>query len=187
MKLNAIAILGLMGIMVACNGLRGPSAIIKATFSDVSVDVTRDAATSQYSILLNPTTITFRADAGSLGATVTGYSARYLDGAGQYVSGEVVSDTLNVNVEPGLSCTDGVGNKCNSFSKGLVYALGPVSNATTSKPITNYDTAIKWVDNYTSSGTPASDWRVELTLKGIDANGSSFSWTEKPGIRFNVK
>jgi hypothetical protein len=187
MKLKFIAILGFMGMITACNSLQGPSAVIYASFSDVSVDITRNATTGSYSVLLNPTTITFQAAAGSLGATVETYSARFLDGAGQTVSGEVVSDALNVNVEPGLSCTDGVGSKCTLFSKGLTYVAGPKSNATTSKPLSNYETALNWFAAYNASGTPPGDWRIELTFKGKDANRFPISWVEKPSLRFNVK
>jgi hypothetical protein len=187
MKLKFIAILGFMGIITACNSLVGPSAVIHASFSDVSVDITRNATTGTYSLLLNPTTITFQADAGSLGATVETYSARFLDGAGQTVSGEVVTDTLNVNVEPGLICTDGVGSKCTLFSKGLNYVVGPKSSASTSKPLSNYETALNWLGTYISTGTPPGDWRIELTFKGKDANRFPISWVEKTNLRFTVK
>ncbi len=187
MKLKFITILGFMGMITACNSLQGPSAVIYASFSDVSVDITRNATTGSYSVLLNPTTITFQAAAGSLGATVETYSARFLDGAGQTVSGEVVTDSLNVVVEPGLSCTDGTGSQCTVFSKGLTYVAGPQSNATTSKPLSNYETALNWFAAYNSSGTPPGDWRIELTFKGKDANRFPISWVEKPSLRFNVK
>ena len=187
MKLKLIAILGFMGVITACNTLQGPSAVIQASFSDVSVNITRNTTTNTYSVLLNPTTITFQAAAGSMGATVETYSARFLDGAGQAVSGEVVTDTLNVNVEPGLKCTDGIGNACTLFSKGLVYVLGPESSATTSKPLSNYETALNWLATYTSTGTPPGDWRIELTFKGKDANRLPFSWVEKANLRFNVQ
>jgi hypothetical protein len=187
MKLKFIAILGFMGIITACNSLVGPSAVIYASFSDVSVDITKNVTTGSVSLLLNPTTITFQSAAGSLGATVETYSARFLDGAGQAVSGEVVTDTLNVNVEPGLKCTDGIGSACTLFSKGLTYVAGPISTATTSKPLSNYETALNWLAILNNSGTPPGDWRIELTFKGKDANRFPISWVEKPSLRFNVK
>jgi hypothetical protein len=188
MKLKLFAILGFMGVITACNGLQLPHAEIKASFSDVSVEITRNATSGSYSVLLNPTTITFQATAGSLGAIVETYSARFLDGAGQTVSGEVVTDTLNVVVQPGRACADNkVGDECTLFSKGLVYVPGPTSSATTSKPLSNYETALNWLATYTNTGTPPGDWRIELTLKGKDSNGSAFSWVEKPSLRFNVK
>jgi hypothetical protein len=185
MKLKFIAILGFMGMITACSSLQGP--VIYASFSDVSVDITRNTTTGSYSVFLNPTTITFQAAAGSLGATVETYSARFLDGAGQAVSGEVVTDTLNVNVQPGLSCTDGIGSKCTLFSKGLTFVAGPTSSATTSKPLSNYETALNWLATYTNTGTPPGDWRIELTFKGKDANFFPISWVEKTNLRFNVK
>jgi len=166
-----------------------PSASLKSQITPgVGFDVdTNDAGEITNIVLVQPS-VRFFAQAGSTGATVERYSVEYFNSAGQEIipSGNQVSGTMNVRVQPGRRCTseDGqtplVGDACTLFSKNLDYAPGPPSDGP-SVALLPGSIARAYLESR-AGGQNVNDFQARVTFSGRADNGSTFSFTDSYNI-----
>ncbi|HEX2864638.1 MAG TPA: hypothetical protein VHN99_08710 [Deinococcales bacterium] len=164
-----------------------PTADLSATSASsdtLSYSVKQDQATGTVTYTLKANQLTFHASAGSLGATIDGYTVRYEDSTGNpIVPGDNVAyGNIGVTVAPGLTCDDpDPSGACDLMtSKNVRYATGPESVAV-NLDLLRADIAVasynEWIANNSTNG-----WRAIVTFKGKASNGMNFSFDKDFGV-----
>jgi hypothetical protein len=148
-----------------------PTAKIRAQISALAIEGEITRATGAYSITQTSQTITFQAAAGSMGAVVTGFEARYEDQSGNLIGANPRPNTLNQAVDAGKTCTD----------KGCTYELGKISAPATASLLSE-EAAVLFLNASAVRGVPLSGWRARITFFATNANGVAFSWEEVQAI-----
>jgi hypothetical protein len=148
-----------------------PTAKIRAQISPLAIEGEIDRTTGAYKITQNSQTITFQAAAGSMGAVVTGFEARYEDQSGNPIGANPRPQTINQQVDAGKTCTD----------KGCVYEPGKLSGQVTASLLSE-EASVLFLSASAVRGVPLSGWRTRITFFATNANGVPFSWEEVQAI-----
>ena len=150
-----------------------PTAKIRAQISvlEITGEITR--ATGAYAITSQTQNITFQAAAGSMGAVVTAFEARYEDQSGNSIGATPVPQTLNQAVEPGKTCS----------SAGVcIFEMGKISSAIAASLLSDQAAGL-FLQSFANGSVPPSGWRARITFFGTNSNGVAFQWEEVQAIK----
>jgi hypothetical protein len=168
-------------------GLGGCAPALTTPKLTISITPAVGFAVSDNRIDIARPTVSFRANAGSIGATITGYEATAIDSSGAEVLPDakiIVSNALSIRVPPGIACElTAAEAECSWLSKGARASVGPASNAFNA-PFLHPDAARAYYDEFLA-GSGTTGWRVRIVFKGIDDNGNTFTMPRvDPSIQF---
>jgi hypothetical protein len=177
MKSRIIAVAALATLFMGCtkdqlNFL--PTAKIIAQISPLEFEgVVKSNGAFEYTALDQE--LTFRADKGSTGATITGFEVVYENQAGQPIlsSGNSFSETLGQPVEAGKTCTEAPPVTCE-------FTVGPTT-IPISRRLLSGNVALAYLDLFAQRREP-TDWRARITFFGKDGNGKDFQFETKQRI-----
>ncbi len=177
MKAKFLALLAATAVsMIGCSADQInflPTAKIRAQISvlEITGEVTR--ATGAFSITSQTQSITFQATAGSMGAVITGFEAKYEDQSGNTIGATPVPQTLNQAVEPGKTCT----------ATGVcTFEMGKLSPEIAASLLSDQAAGL-FLQAFASSSIPPSGWRARITFFGTNSNGIAFQWEEVQAIK----
>jgi hypothetical protein len=141
-------------------------------------------------IFIQSPAVQFQADAGSMGAIVTGYEATALDSTGAPILDDpkiIDKDSLNIRVAPGIQCELAASeSECSWQSKNAHASVGPLSTTKLNRPFLHVDAVLAYLKEY-RQGNGTTGWRVRINFKGVDDNGNLFSWKQDSNIQFPLE
>jgi hypothetical protein len=180
MKSRIIAVAALATLVIGCSDRQLnllPTADISAQISTPDFEGEYTTATGAYSITKRSQEIKFFSGAGAVGAVVTSLRVEYQDGAGQPIaSAPGFTESLNVRVEPGKACKEGVGDDCTVNATDVIYNPGPVTDPT-AVTLVKDALALAFLQEGAIRSIP-TNWRAKITFSAKDDNGKLVQWTD---------
>ncbi len=181
MKLGIIAVAAMATFFMGCTDRQFnllPTADIKGQIPSPDFEGSFTASTGAYSVKKLSQGIKFFANTGSIGAVVTSLRVEYQDGAGQPITtAPGFTESLNVRVQPGKACKDGVGDQCLPGAAGLVFQPGPVTEPV-QVTLVKDALAVAFLREAAFLGAPPTSWRARITFSAQDDNGKAVQWTD---------